>query len=248
MKMIPFYNQIQFYCFLALFLFGFPNANAQSPYELGGLKDGLLVGIPIGSLTFSRHLYRNIKPLTIEDLDQLKRTDVFAIDRGATYNHSVLARKTSDILLHTSYALPLTMLAGERSREDFGKGSLFMLETLVINSAITDLAKTIVKRSRPLVYNEFFETNLKLTKGARTSFFSGHTSTVASMYFLTAKMYSDYYPDSKLKPVVWSSAFIIPATTGLMRMKAGKHYFTDVLTGLLVGAAVGILVPELHRL
>ncbi len=247
MKTISFYTPIQQFCLIALLFFCLPKINGQSPYKLGGLKDGLMVGVPISMLTFSRYKYRKMKPLNLEDLDRLKRTDVLAIDRGATYNNSALARKTSDILLHSSYAMPLTMLAGERSRKDFGKGSLFMLEALAINSALTDLTKILVKRNRPLVYNDFVDTNLKLTKGARTSFFSGHTSTVASMYFLTAKMYSDYYPDSKLKPVVWSTAFLIPATTGLMRMKGGKHYFTDVLTGLIVGAVVGIVVPELHK-
>jgi membrane-associated phospholipid phosphatase len=30
-------------------------------------------------------------------------------------------------------------------------------------------------------------------------------------------------------------------------MRAGKHFPTDVLTGVLVGGAVGTLVPYLHR-
>ena len=122
-----------------------------------------------------------------------------------------------------------------------------MLETLLINTALTDFTKVTFKRTRPFVYNEFVEINKKLTRRARNAYFSGHTSTVASMYFLTAKMYSDYYPDSKMKPFVWSAAVLIPATTGLLRVKAGKHYFTDVLTGFLVGAAVGYLVPEIHK-
>jgi len=231
-----------------LFFISVSTLQGQSPYKLSGWKESAIIGGSVGSLTLSRSLYKKMEPISLKELDQLKRSDVFAIDRWATHQYSGKARKFSDILLHSSYAIPLTMLAGERSRKDFGKGSLFLLETLLINSAITDMTKVLAKRNRPLVYNEFVEANLKLTRGNRTSFFSGHTSTVASMYFLTAKLYSDYYPNSDLKPVVWSAAVLIPATTGLMRMKGGKHYFTDVLTGFAVGALVGILVPEIHKI
>jgi membrane-associated phospholipid phosphatase len=38
----------------------------------------------------------------------------------------------------------------------------------------------------------------------------------------------------------------MPLTTGLMRYKAGKHFWTDVLIGYAVGALVGVGVPALH--
>jgi membrane-associated phospholipid phosphatase len=30
-------------------------------------------------------------------------------------------------------------------------------------------------------------------------------------------------------------------------MKGGKHFLSDVLVGFTVGAATGLLVPQLHR-
>jgi len=221
---------------------------AQSPYQLSGTREGILFGTSIGSLTFSQSKYKKMPPLTLAEISVLKREDILAIDRGSTYNRSEFARKFSDQILMTSIAPPLLMLVDRRSRLDFDRIGLFTIQTLLVNAAITDLAKVLVKRKRPYVYNEFTEINRKLSKKARVSFFSGHTSTVSSMYFLTAKLYSDYYPDSKWKGAIWSSAILIPATTGLLRIKAGKHYFTDVLTGFLVGATVGILIPELHRI
>lgn len=35
--------------------------------------------------------------------------------------------------------------------------------------------------------------------------------------------------------------------TGVARVEAGKHFWTDVLAGAAVGAAVGLLVPVLHH-
>ena len=86
-----------------------------------------------------------------------------------------------------------------------------------------------------------------MSKSARFAFFSGHTSVTASNFFFTAKVFSDYFPDSKLKPYIWSVAAIAPAITAYLIVKAGRHYKTDVITGYAVGAAIGFLVPHLHR-
>lgn len=70
--------------------------------------------------------------------------------------------------------------------------------------------------------------------------------TAASTFFM-AKVYSDYFPDSKYKPVVWTLAATIPAVTGYLRVRGGRHYPTDVLAGYALGATIGILVPHWHR-
>lgn len=38
-----------------------------------------------------------------------------------------------------------------------------------------------------------------------------------------------------------------PSIVGIYRYKAMKHYPTDVLFGMAMGAASGILVPHLHK-
>ncbi|MEM8907736.1 MAG: phosphatase PAP2 family protein, partial [Bacteroidota bacterium] len=220
--------------------------SAQSPYRLEGVKEGFMLGIPINIHLYSRINFLNMDPLTKEKAELLRPTDVWAVDRWAVKNYptGAKARKGSDWLLYSSFAWPMVMLASDRGRDDIGAMGTFYLQTLLINSALTNLAKSLAKRPRPLAYNEFVATNLKLEKGVRTSFFSGHTSTTAAMTFLTAKMYADFHPDSDLKPVVWASAALIPAATGFLRMRGGKHFLTDVLTGLVVGSAVGCLVPD----
>jgi membrane-associated phospholipid phosphatase len=32
-----------------------------------------------------------------------------------------------------------------------------------------------------------------------------------------------------------------------LRVEAGKHFYTDVLVGAVVGSAIGVAVPMLHR-
>ncbi len=39
----------------------------------------------------------------------------------------------------------------------------------------------------------------------------------------------------------------LPALTGYLRIRAGKHYPSDVLAGYALGALIGYAVPALHR-
>ena len=39
----------------------------------------------------------------------------------------------------------------------------------------------------------------------------------------------------------------MPAVTAWARVGAGKHFASDVIVGYLTGAAIGYLVPELHK-
>ena len=57
-----------------------------------------------------------------------------------------------------------------------------------------------------------------------------------------------YHPElGNKKFIFYGLALIPPVFTGYYRYKGMKHFPTDVLTGLAVGAATGILIPHLHK-
>ncbi len=236
---------------ISLLLLCSPFAQLKSqrtyPYQLDGTKDGIIFGTSISLLTFAELKFKKIQPLSYEELSQLNRNDIWAIDRPATFNRSLMAKKWSDGLLYSSLAPPLSVVFSG-PRDGIGRSSVLLLETLLVNTALTNFTKVLVRRKRPYLYNEFTEAKKKLSQKSRMSFYSGHTSTVTAMYFLSAKLFEDYNPESRYKSTVWTTAILIPAATGLLRVKAGKHYFTDVLTGFLVGGAIGFLIPEIHKL
>ena len=60
-------------------------------------------------------------------------------------------------------------------------------------------------------------------------------------------MFDDLYTTSNARRYLWATAAIVPAIQGYLRVRAGKHFVTDVVVGYLIGAAVGLLVPSLHR-
>ncbi|NND08358.1 MAG: phosphatase PAP2 family protein [Saprospiraceae bacterium] len=220
----------------------------QSPYETNGNTERSIMlpgGIALGS---SLLIGSKNKPLSADQLEKLNPRNIWGVDRWVTKQFSKKAAKTSDVLLYSSYAVPLTTLLGAKTRKDFGQVGLFALEGLLLNTAATNLTKVLAKRIRPFVYNPSAPLPPKLAKNALYSFFSGHTSNVATMYFLTATVLQDFYPNKGFNNIIWPTAVIIPAVTGYLRMRAGKHFLTDVLTGYVVGAFFGILVPQLHRL
>ena len=103
-------------------------------------------------------------------------------------------------------------------------------------------------RNRPLAYSTEIPMTDKMGTGTRNSFFSGHTSTTATASFFMAKVYSDFHPEIENKKyLLYAAALVPPAIVGLYRYKALKHYPTDVLMGIAVGAASGILVPHFHK-
>jgi membrane-associated phospholipid phosphatase len=64
-----------------------------------------------------------------------------------------------------------------------------------------------------------------------------------------AKVYSDYNPGiGDNKYLLYGAATIPPLILSYCRVKALKHFPSDLMVGIGMGALVGIIVPELHRL
>jgi len=240
--------------FLIYFLLNFFFSVAQtndtmfvSPYQLSWVVDVPIITGGIGMGISYLILDSQTPVLTENYINSLNRKDVWELDRATTFNWSKPVARVSDAFLYTSFAMPFALLADRNIRKDYLKIGLMYAETIALTGALTSLTKNILKRPRPFVYNEQVALHYKQEKDAQYAFFSGHTSVTAAMCFMTAKIFQDYNKGSKAVPWIWASAAIFPAVTGVLREQAGKHFWTDVVTGYLVGATIGFLVPELHR-
>jgi len=220
---------------------------AQNPYKLTWKREAAwLLPSGIGS-GVSLLLYQKNQPFTMEQVERLDINSVPKFERFATRQYSQKARKASDIILYSTISTRALLLSDKEIRRNAPTTIVLAAETIVLNFALTNLAKEIIRRPRPYAYNPDVPMSEKLKRDARQSFFSGHTSFTAAGTFSTAKIWSDYNPDSRWKPVVWATAVAIPATVGYLRIKSGKHYLTDVVTGFIIGGACGILVPHFHK-
>ena len=216
----------------------------QSPYYLSLKRDLLYGGAAAGSVVIGTALLSRTPDIVLSDL---RLGEIPDFDLVATRNSSESARRASDNAVHASTALPLLLMAGRKSRRDAGKLALLFAETMALNQGLTNIVKSTAKRPRPYVFDEDLDPTTIIRSNDRASFLSGHTSTSAASGFFFARAFADYYPNSKLKPYAWALGAGLPVFTGYLRIRAGQHYPSDIVAGYALGAAVGYLVPVLHR-
>lgn len=231
--------------FILSYGFSFSQNIDSEPFELSPGKEAIIIsaGSTVGITAL--FIISNNDKLTEEGIKSLSTEEVWEFDRIAigTYQEDLLG----DALVYGSFLLPLTFLANDDAREDFGTLSLMYGEVVLLNAGINGLFKGLTTRNRPFVYDENSPTEEKYKVGARHSFYSGHTSFAASNSFFTARVFSEYLTDNTSKTLTWTAAAIIPAVTGFSRINTHNHFPTDVIVGYIVGAAIGYLIPELHK-
>jgi membrane-associated phospholipid phosphatase len=131
-------------------------------------------------------------------------------------------------------------------KKDFKILSVMAIEVLLIQAGLNAVVKGLTQRIRPYVYHPESPLDKKTSRGAKFSFYSGHTSTTAAMSFYTAKVFSDYLQDGFTKSLIWTAAVIYPALAGYLRVNSANHFPTDVIIGYSVGAMIGYFIPQLH--
>lgn len=221
---------------------------SQSPYNFNWKQESCYLGLGAGFYMTAGILeFKYVSPLSESDIFSLDRASINSFDRNATFNFSPKAKKGSDYVKFSSYTFPFLFLINQKTQKDFGKIMALYGETLLLVGGLTSLSKRVFLRPRPLVFNELAPISAKQKNNARYAFFSGHASVSAANSIFAAKVFSDYFPDSKWKPIVWSTAILVPVATGYLRVRAGKHYPSDVITGVAVGGAIGFLIPHLHK-
>ncbi|MDB4972965.1 MAG: hypothetical protein JWN48_1306 [Myxococcaceae bacterium] len=166
------------------------------------------------------------------------------------WSNAAPARHASDALLFgvvplAAFSSAALMAVGNHTDGALSTDMLMLVESMVLTADLTQLSKYLFVRERPYAYAARSEHRDLLHRADdNLSFFSGHTSitfTLAAALGTTASLRG-----YKQAPLVWAIGMPLAALTGYLRIAADKHYFTDVLTGALIGTAVGVLVPWLH--
>ena len=224
---------------------GFPN---REPVFEFSIKKDLPILAGSGAMAFSGlYLMSQVDPLTEAQIAALDPLNVNAFDRAATRQYRYQDANLSDYLLTLSAVTPLSLLASRSVRRELAPIVVMYFETAALAGGLTSISKGLFKRKRPYVYNPNVPLSDKLSVGARHSYFSGHVSNSAAFCFLTAYMVNRYADRPAVKWAAWTGAVVIPGTIGYWRFTAGKHFPTDILTGYLIGAGTGILVPFIHK-
>lgn len=193
----------------------------------------------------SMYMQYRVTPLDQSQIGRLDKNQIWKFDRIACNYWSPTAKHISDGLGGASVLLPLLFLSNQNTKKDFVAIANVSLKSLALAQALANVSK-LGLRNRPFLYNPNAPMSEKLKSDARMSFFSAHTVTVSSSCFSFAFAYNTYFPDSKAKPFIIGSACLLPTVEGFLRVRAGKHYPTDVIVGYLVGLGSAYLMHRLY--
>jgi membrane-associated phospholipid phosphatase len=178
----------------------------------------------------------------------LRPENVNSIDRSTAGNFDEKAKDLSDKFFFGAMPAPLILMLDKEIRKDGLKVGMLYLEAMTITGVFYTGSSMIVGRFRPRTYNTTLPMEDRTRGAGKNSFIAGHPALVATSTFFMAKVYSDYHPEMKNKWILYTLAGGASLATGLLRIKAGEHFPTDVMAGIPVGVLSGILVPHFHKI
>ena len=234
------------------FLMGFAQASeTERPTYKLSLENDLPVTLAAGGMFgMGMFLYSRMDtPKTLKDKD-----DLLPWDKPLAGRYSKSADKASDI--GSVFALgPLAVggiawYSGNSTGGEFATFTVMLLQAVGIGNGINLAMRSLEIWPRPYMYTESGEGKEKAenAKGeAYGSFFSGHATAAFTVATFTDQWFRTTYPNSPYKGIMRASAYSLATLESVLRIAAGKHYFSDVVVGALVGTGVSIGILEMHR-
>lgn len=179
-----------------------------------------------------------------------------AMDRGARdalrWQNTARADGLSDVLSFglaplTSLGLSAVVAQHDGRLPEFPVNALLIVESTLLASFANQLVKLVAARERPDVHARSPQQRAAHhTTDDDLSFFSGHTNLAFVLATSSGTIASlRHY---RLAPLIWATGIPLAAFSGYLRIAADRHYALDVLTGALLGGAIGFAVPYVfHR-
>lgn len=219
----------------------------KANYALIGASAALSVGFsvlkPLGNHNFE-------KPLLF---DEGARRAI----RIGSLNGRFTGRDVSDVLLSLETTWPIMIDAFvvaygvRKSPEVAWEMAIIDAEVIALTSAVQAITAWAVSRPRPYLGDcggsVPSELNDCVRNGRFRSFYSGH----ASMAFAGASLICAHRARLELfskgaDVATCVTAYVAAAATGALRMAGDMHNATDVITGAIIGTAIGLGIPALH--
>ncbi len=225
------------------------------PYRLSPVRDAIL--ITAGSLLMQGSAIGHNRKVKMEEpeIALLDASSVNPFDRIATRYWSPDMNNLREKFEPGSVLLAgagigtygIWSRASNHSWEAIKTLGLMYIEGLYLCSGTMLLTKSLVTRPRPYTYN----TDLSLSERSRgannESFFSGNANILFFNSVFISQVFSDLFPDSRLRPWIWAATLSVATFSGVLSVGSGWHFPTDVLVGAVVGGLAGYLVPALHK-
>jgi membrane-associated phospholipid phosphatase len=203
------------------------------------LVDGIALGAALGgTLALSRLPVRA----------SLWTHELLPFDDAVRGTFSALDGAVSNVTLVATIAVPMAVEAA-RGRASVLPAAAVCGEALAVGLLFDSVAKYTVGRPRPYVYSRDPAARAHARDegdDAYLSFYSGHATSAFAAAVAGSLIFSYGEPNPTPRAVMWGTEMALASSTAVLRVRAGKHFPSDVLFGALVGTATGILVTRAH--
>ncbi len=235
------------------------NSDGSTPSihpSFGWRLDAALAGTGFASLLIARSLTADTR---LAPPNGLLRSDIrFGFDERTIGHTDADAGRLSDRTRDLALAFPILLRAasergGEHVRSPF-RIALVYIEAMSIAEGTTSLVRKVVSRPRPFTYLPETERPLLAEYDARAdrafqSFPSGHSTAAwcAASLGICDHLLSRPSASCKEHVMVGFIGGVLAAATSSLRVEAGQHFPSDVVSGAAIGIASGTALPLLHR-
>jgi undecaprenyl-diphosphatase len=230
---------------------------AHGPFRVDPVTDTTLtvLGLGLAGLTELILSSGEIRPQKPGD-----PKNIIPLDRGAVtqrFDSGASSRSTIGLGAALGFAVLDPLLTSLRDGRDSALvDAVFYAESLSLAWSFTGLTKIAVRRPRPRAYQQQAELDARFgadkspaitDTDSTLSFFSGHAAIVAAVSGTASYLAFTRSPHTARPWITLAVGSLLTAGVSIERVRAGAHFPTDVIAGSLAGAAIGLLVPHLHR-
>lgn len=230
-------NQIAVVIIAASFVSRAAHAETDARLDRDGV---IIVGATAVAVLFNR--------LPVREETALHEHEWLRLDDRVRDNFSEGAAKASDISLVLAVGSSSAFAIG--TGEGAGDRALVLGESVAIALATTSIAKVAVARPRPYVYNDDERALRRRDRAGRDayrSWFSGHAAMSFAAVAASGALYADNDARTpRERALLWGTGLTLATATANLRVRAGRHFYSDVVIGAIVGGTIGTVVPALH--
>jgi membrane-associated phospholipid phosphatase len=151
------------------------------------------------------------------------------------------AAKLSDALIAVTIATPVAAALGKGASPRLLNFGIVYGETLGANLLLNTLSKAVFGRPRPYTYR--YLTREHADSDWFVSFYSGHSSTSFAAAVSGSYLFAESAPDRLSSVLLTGVELTLASTTAVLRTRAGKHYYSDIIVGAVIGTGLGIGIP-----
>lgn len=215
-----------------------------SPYRFRFMLELPLIGL--GAAGASAVLVPPTPPECLPDCQA--PSNLSGLDARVLGNYSPAAHTAADVLVFSLMLAPhaVNLIATGGRDNVWLEDAAITFESVLLTQGLTQVTKAATSRSAPIVYDAGVPLEEREGSDALRSFWSGHTATAFAAATSFAVSYWLRHPRDPWRWVVLASLESAALITGLLKIRAGYHYPTDIAAGAAAGVSVGVLVPMLH--